>query len=914
MSRLIGLLALVASLLAGCSCESTSDDPGVGGTGAGAGTSTSSGTGGTPTLVEFTDELDPLPIHVSDWANAASERSPVSGGIPLARGVLPAAAVERLALGDEDGYRVVPFGASVLGSWPDGSAKWLLVDFPASLEENGSRAFSLGLIAAVDGQSTEGIQVDEQTDRYVVDTGVMQVELSRTAFGFIDGAWIDGNGDGSYDDDEQVVSGPGEMFIDLDDAPPGAADAGVYDHPDTSSLGIEGGNWLRDSGGSSSTRYLASQAEYEIEPFRQTPAHTVFKLSGWHRQEGGSRQFAKYSLYLHFYAGSSVVRAQHTWIMTGDPDLNFIRRMAIDVPLAGATGTLDYAFGGPYETEGTPVVHDPSDPPFIPLALGPSAVMSGTVDAAGEVALVAIGPDKYYHNTPLGNAPPVTYSLLLDGAQQDSGQSPSGWGDVSDGDRGIAVGVRDFWREHPKEVQYRDGRMAAYLWPDHGDKALDLRRRYPEIRGTVSQGWGKAARREFVTPGSAVGIAKTTDLFFYFHTGDHEAAAVDDRFRRFQDPLRPFVSGEHNVATGVFGPLLAYDPASRPQIENYLDHLMARIIRSKREYGWVGMIDYGDYLPEYEKQNWELDIPWNPFLYSNWGYAGWLQENYRFGQWAFVQYLRSGRYPYFRAADTWLRHTRDVDCVFWDAPDDGPAPGDNDSSHRRGGGHRHDQQHWGAYMASYGIPSIAVVHHYYLTGDGRDLDAARDYVDWLSGGGSFYENYGEYAVLYLAEALGDQAAIDWAMAHDETPQSAFGRATYDSGMGLMLRDIQTNGEAAVRERLRTWADLDESSAAYLRAYLESVENQGTYSQRIQDDWDAAFPASSIQASRYEPWAPRIPTDFRDAFSADIMPNGPWDFPIRTLESMQFDGPGGMGNDLGRHSNQLTLMWLMPHQP
>ncbi len=43
-----------------------------------------------------------------------------------------------------------------------------------------------------------------------------------------------------------------------------------------------------------------------------------------------------------------------------------------------------------------------------------------------------------------------------------------------------------------------------------------------------------------------------------------------------------------------------------------------------------------------------------------------------------------------------------------------------------------------------------------------------------------------------------------------------------------------------------------------------------------------------------------------------MPKGPWEWPLRMLESAQFDGPGGMGNDLGRHSNQMALMWFMPH--
>ena len=321
---------------------------------------------------------------------------------------------------------------------------------------------------------------------------------------------------------------------------------------------------------------------------------------------------------------------------------------------------------------------------------------------------------------------------------------------------------------------------------------------------------------------------------------------------------------------------------------------------------------HDNYLPEFEKQNWELEIPSNPDVYSNWGYAGWLQENYRFGQFAFVQYLRSGRYAYFRSADEWLRHARDVDCVYWDTPDDGTRPSDNKGASRLGGGHRHDQQHWGTYMAGYGIPTIAVVHHYYLTGELRDLDAMRDNVSWILDAGSWIENYSEYAVLYMAEALGDTEAQQRAWAHEETPQSAYGRATYDSGMGLMMYDIHTAGASEVRERLRAWADLDESSAGFLRAYLESVEGTGTYTSRIRTDFDEAFPQAAISASRYA-WASRTPTDFRDAFSSDILPGSAWEWPIRMMESMQFDGPGGMGNDLGRHANQMALLWFMPHE-
>ncbi|MBW2732291.1 MAG: hypothetical protein JRH20_07835 [Deltaproteobacteria bacterium] len=860
--------------------------------------------------VTFDPTFTTVTITVSEPVGATREVAPVSGGVPFGRGVVLATQLERVTLADVRGLRVKSFQKPVvLGSWPDGSVKWLLLDFLANVPAQGSATFTLGL-ADTSNAGDPQIHVTEDAQRFTVDTGRLKVELSKERFSFVDAAWVDADGDHVYTAAEKVVSGPGEMFIDLDAVAPGVADSGVYDHPDTNTFGMEGGNWMRKSQATTATRYLASEGEYSLSLFREGQSHVVFKLEGWHRDPATARQFGKYTLYLHFYLYQSFVRASHTWIMTGDPDKNFIRRMAIELPFAGVADTLDYAFGGRFETEGAPVTLDPAHEPFVSLTPGPSELLTGKVSRDGEVALVAIGPDKYYHNLPLSQDLTVSYELIEDGAVSTTGAAPSGWGSVSAGGVGLAAGIRDFWREHPKEVQYAKGRLGVYLWPDHGDRTLDLRRRYPELRGTVDQGWGKAARREFVAPGSAVGLAKTTDLFFDFHAGA-APAEVDRRFRSFQDPLRPFAGGAYNVATGVFGPVVAYDPKNYFKLENYLDLMMARIMRSQREYHWVGWLDYGDYLPEFEKQSWELDLPSNPKLYTNWGYAGWLQEGYRFGQWAFVQYFRSGRYRYLRAADSWLRHTRDVDCVYWETPDDGPHPADNENDGpRKGGGHRHDQQHWGAYMTGYGIPTIALVHHYFFTGEGRDLDAMRDNADWILHAGRYYENYSEYAVLYMAEALSDSTLMAEALAHDEKPQSAFGRATYDSGMGLMLHDIHTGGTAAVRAKLRQWADLDESSAGYLRAYLESKENTGAYLARIESHFDATFPASSITASRYKSWAPRVPTDFRDVFSQDIMPDGPWSWPIRMLESAQFDGPGGMGNDLGRHSNQMALMWSM----
>lgn len=850
-----------------------------------------------------------VPVRVDEHAGVARRAAPVSGGIPMPRGALHDAQLDRLQLLDKAGKAVDSLQrGTVLGRWGDGSVRWLLLSFLADVPADGSSAYTLRLAPA--GRQAAGIRLAETAEAITVDTGRLKAVIDRTRFALLGQVWVDADGDGTYADGERVVDGPGEMLIDLDDAPPGARDAGERDYPQAWRFGMEGGNWLRRSQAASSERYLASAGDYAVSVFRSGATETVLRMQGMHRSAKG-RQFGAYTLYLHFTAGQDSVRVHHTWVMTGDPDRNFIRRMAIEMPVGFAGEQLDYAFGGPFEKAGKPVVLNPGIDtiPYIPIKPGPSEVIAGRVARGGAAHLLSVGPEKYYHNVPASHDLRVEYEVVQDGTSRQKGFHPAGWADVSNGSLGIAIGLRDFWREHPKEVQYRDGRIGVWLWPDHGDRTLDLRRRYEDVRGNGPKrggSFGRAARREFNTPGSAVGLAKSSELFFRFHAGGHRAAKVDESFRAFQEPLRPFADPAWSCATGVFGPLLPYDPKRFARIENFVDLSFAWPLRAAQEFHWYGMLDHGDHLLEYESINWELEAPGNPGVFQNWGYSGWMQEAYRTGQWMFVQYLRSGRQRYFREAETWLRHHRDVDCCFWDTPDDGPRPDDNKGGDRLGGGHRHDQQHWGTYMTSYGIPSIAVAHHYFLTGEGRDLDAMRVYCPWLLEKNRF-ENEGVLSVLYMADALGDRALIDAALARPLKPGVGFGRLVFDSGMALMLHDIQSDG--AVRARLKEWAAIDDPSATFIRAYLHA-QGETQYLERMRKDLDALFPAKDVRA-RFFAWAKRQPTGFRDAFSADILPEGVWTLPFRTLEKLVFDAPGGMGNNVSRNQVVSQLLWLMP---
>ena len=53
-----------------------------------------------------------------------------------------------------------------------------------------------------------------------------------------------------------------------------------------------------------------------------------------------------------------------------------------------------------------------------------------------------------------------------------------------------------------------------------------------------------------------------------------------------------------------------------------------------------------------------------------------------------------------------------------------------------------------------------------------------------------------------------------------------------------------------------------------------------------------------------------PRSLHDAYSARVMPNGPWNVPFRMLERLIFDAPGGIGNNPSRQMFVAEFMWAM----
>ena len=139
-----------------------------------------------------------IPLAVDFGGVAPGSAHFVKGGIPFARGVLKGHSASRLL---EDGEEA-PLQTRTLATWPDGSVKWMLVDFQASAKKKYVLEFGKDVTRkAARGPVKTGVDAEDVT----VDTGVIRFVVRKSGCGFIDELSFDVNGNGKYEPDEKVV-------------------------------------------------------------------------------------------------------------------------------------------------------------------------------------------------------------------------------------------------------------------------------------------------------------------------------------------------------------------------------------------------------------------------------------------------------------------------------------------------------------------------------------------------------------------------------------------------------------------------------------------------------------------------------------------------------------------------------------
>ena len=127
-----------------------------------------------------------IALKVSETAGITRRKYPLTRGVPLPQGAVLQAS--HLSLQDAQG-RDVPLQLRVLGRWPDGSAKWVLLDFQANVEAGKEAVYTLqyteGQKAAA---SVCGVEIAERADRFEVCTGPLRFGVGKKAFALFDGA------------------------------------------------------------------------------------------------------------------------------------------------------------------------------------------------------------------------------------------------------------------------------------------------------------------------------------------------------------------------------------------------------------------------------------------------------------------------------------------------------------------------------------------------------------------------------------------------------------------------------------------------------------------------------------------------------------------------------------------------------
>lgn len=342
-----------------------------------------------------------IPLHLDNAQRTPMATLPVSGGVPFPAGELR---------GDEKVTLVDGVGESVaaqfrpLGSWTDGSVKWLEVttQMPLSGIDRETLYLEYGGRER-DRKELPQLEVEESAEGVAVDTGPIKFEVLRAGFRLFDKVWLDQNLDGEFVAAELISSGS-DLIV-------------VFD-----------GEEYRSS--------LDTNFELSVE--QRGPLRAVLKAEGWFVAEGGDR-FCRFIVRIHAFAGQESIKVLHTFLYTGYPqnaDFYLYRGKALPRNEAPEAIRIDTALSLPESVSW----EFRADGENVRLGSGESEVLQDAVDS---------------------------YSAQSGGTQSKGGRRLDGWIEAKSRRRGVTVGIKRLWQQFPKGwgISSDGETLSTHLWP-----------------------------------------------------------------------------------------------------------------------------------------------------------------------------------------------------------------------------------------------------------------------------------------------------------------------------------------------------------------------------------------------------------------------------------------------------------------
>jgi len=613
------------------------------------------------------EQTAPGPTIRLDWPGAerATMTWPVTAGLPFARE--PGIDLDKARLVNDRG-QAVPFQWRVLQNWyPERTPRWVSLEYQADPRDRVYRLVPGGRAARTQGGAT----LTDGPDAIEADTGPLRVQIPKRLGGGIFGrVWLDGR--------LVCENGP---------------DAGGY---------------LVDQNG---VLFLASNdtTNYRVRVERSGPLHAVVRADGRYVAQDGKAACA-YTARLHFYAGKTFVRLQHTFLFTENSNDLQIRDLGVRVSLAPGIqpATAEFDASAAHDERSRKIRLDPG------------------------IRSASLVQDVYYHL----QQPASHWGMYVtgkDGKDREilSGKQAGNWCALAGDNAGVIVVLKNFWQQFPKELEVRGTSVVAHLWSSTRRGPLDFR--IP----AVLEFWGEQnlelwrSERLYILDhlkdgrfkSNAKGLAKTHELLYYFHAPEDKTPEVA---RHFSRPPLAYPDPAWTAATDVAGLLSPRDPKRYPAEEKALDVQVEELGRFVKDWGNYGWWEHGAGPHLVYRM-----INGKPFGHPK-RYAGGVEYWYTRALWK--GYLRSGDRRYFDLAAPHARHFMDVVICHLDTDtrwrgDFFNIPGQTPI-------------HWGGakYIemiktptagvhAQFGWTVDSLLYYYYLTGDDRAWDVVQEYAE-----------------------------------------------------------------------------------------------------------------------------------------------------------------------------------------
>lgn len=502
-------------------------------------------------------------LQVVESAGIDRKQCPVSRGVPLPEGLLQN--IDDVWVANANGERV-PAQFCVLGQWPDGSLKWVLVDFQVDISAHGESSYFVRWDNPAKAVDKSFLHVSKSDTHIEVCTGALRFSVNCKQFSLLEDVALGRvSGDGEFVPEVNLPNAGGDAWVRICE---GSVDA-------------EGNRFLYGMGGDCLASLVTD--DYSVTVEESGPLRVVIRCEGTFEADLPMHHYAGYRPFhfvmrLYTYAGQATVRVLHTVVVACNP--REVEAEAIALRVRGVVNGDRIVRTGQFETA---------------LNAEASVLLSQCTDNHFQL-LQHVGDQA---------------RTLVEGERAD------GWMAIEDDVVGVGVGLRYMAEEFPKALSTTSNGLDVYMWHNADDKRLSFKR-YAE---PVTWGAGEGVYAD------GLGTAKTSELFLHFYqTRDREL--VPNVLRGWLATPCVHLDPEWASSCAVLGDFAACGAERFPGPERMLTGFADWMDRNVHLGRWYGFFNWGDVRAAWEESenDWRFHGRWG-WCNSEWDprHALWIQ-------------------------------------------------------------------------------------------------------------------------------------------------------------------------------------------------------------------------------------------------------------------------------------------------